>query len=418
MSGPRRLLFVVHRSWPCLGGAERHIWEWAARSAAAGFDVTLATTDARDIEYFHDPTKRRLSTSDERRQGVGIRRFPIYHPPPWLRSRLLHAGRSLPGKYYRLAFGYPEVFLPRYLAWTRLSRERFDLVHAGVLPHLFLMAPAVAFARRTGAKVVATPLTHIGEPHRQDGGDPHFVSENILGLLRGCDAVTANTAFEAAALARMGVPAARLRVLGPGVTPAEVAGGCGERFRQRYGIRGPIVLSISTQTHEKGSHHVVEAMKLLWARGSDATLVLLGQVLPDFDTYFLAQEPRVFERTVVLDRADDQTKRDALDACDLFVMPSRADSFGIVYLEAWLYGKPVVGCFAGGVPDVVTDGEDGLLLPFGDIHMLAETVLELLRTPALRTALGERGRRKVHARHTWDQSAEALLSWYGELLAP
>lgn len=418
MRGAKRLLFVAHRSWPCLGGAERHIWEWATRAAAAGYDVTVATTDARDIEYFHDPSKRRLPEPSERREGVEIRRFPIHHPPPWLFRRILHAGRSLPGRYYRLAFGYPEVLVPRYLAWTRFSRERFDLVHAGVLPHLFLMAPAVAFARRTGAKVVATPLTHFGEPHRGDGGDPHFVSENVLGLLRGCDAVTANTPFEAGALSRLGVPREKLRAIGPGVTPEEVLGGVGERFRQRFGLRGPLVLMLATQTHDKGSHHVVEAMKLLWDRGVDATLLLMGQVLPDFDGYFFAQEPRVFERTVVLHRADEQTKRDALAACDLFVMPSRADSFGIVYLEAWLYGKPVVGCFAGGVPDVIADGEDGLLVPFGDVHMLSETLLELLRTPPLRDALGARGQRKVYAHHTWQQSSDALLAWYREILGP
>ena len=61
-----------------------------------------------------------------------------------------------------------------------------------------------------------------------------------------------------------------------------------------------------------------------------------------------------------------QLKQDMLAATDLFVLPSRVDSFGIVYLEAWAYGLPVIGCRAGGVPDVIDDGQDGLLVNYGD----------------------------------------------------
>ena len=79
-------------------------------------------------------------------------------------------------------------------------------------------------------------------------------------------------------------------------------------------------------------------------------------------------------------------------------MPSRTDSFGIVYLEAWLNGVPVIGARAGGVPEVITDGVDGYLVDFGDVAALANRIELLLRRPEAARAMGEAGRRKVLGR--------------------
>ncbi|MFN8515884.1 MAG: glycosyltransferase [Chloroflexia bacterium] len=56
-----------------------------------------------------------------------------------------------------------------------------------------------------------------------------------------------------------------------------------------------------------------------------------------------------------------------LAAASIFALPSRTDSFGITFLEAWCNGVPVIGARAGSIPDVIDDGEDELLVPFGDV---------------------------------------------------
>ena len=91
----------------------------------------------------------------------------------------------------------------------------------------------------------------------------------------------------------------------------------------------------------------------------------------------------------------EEEKRDAFDACDLFVMPSRYDSFGIVYLEAWRCGKPVIGARVGAIPEVIEEGKDGLLVEFGDVDQLASAMLHLLNHPDLCREMGEAGRKKV-----------------------
>jgi glycosyltransferase involved in cell wall biosynthesis len=411
----KKILYVVHRSWPYLGGAERLFWEWAKSSRDAGYEVTLFTTDVLDIEYFHDRSKRRIEVTEEVVDGIKIKRFRISFLPKAMQAGLLRGLSAIPVPFFGYVFGYPYILLPGYLCKMLLTRERFDLVNAGVFPHLFLAYPALRYAGKNGIPSVCTPLVHLGEPHCLDESS-HFLSSKHIDLLKNCQKVIVMTHIEKEVLLGKGIREECIHVISAGVDPEEVKGGNGTRFREKYGIRGKMILQISTQTHDKGSPHLIEAMKRLWSEGKDVTLVLIGQVMSDFDAYFFRQTPQVYEKTLVLDFIDEETKKDALDACDIFVMPSRADSFGIVYLEAWLYKKPVIGVYAGGVPEVVQDGKDGFLVPFADVHMLSEYIRLLLMHPTLADAMGHNGQLKVIRQYTWRNSCDKLLSMYGELL--
>jgi glycogen synthase len=109
-------------------------------------------------------------------------------------------------------------------------------------------------------------------------------------------------------------------------------------------------------------------------------------------------------------------KLDAYAAADVFAMPSRTDSFGIVYLEAWCYGVPVVGARAGGVPDVIDEGKDGLLVRFGDVEELAGAVGRLLGDRKEARRLGANGRARVVRELTWDHKYAQVRAVYAELL--
>jgi glycosyltransferase involved in cell wall biosynthesis len=412
--GKKKILYVVHRSWPYLGGAERLFWEWAKSSRDAGYDVTLFTTDVWDIEYFHDRSKRRIEISEEEVDGIKIKRFRVVSFPSRIHWGVLRAISNIPLRFCSHAFGYPHIFLPGYLWKMIFMREKFDLVNAGVFPHLFLTYPALQYARRMKIPSVCTPLVHLGEPH-DSNGTSHFLATRHVELLKHFDKIATMTHIEKEAMIGKGIDEKKIHIIGAGVTPDEVRGGKGARFRGKYGIRGKIVLQISTQTHEKGSPHLIEAMKRIWSEGKDVTLVLIGQVMNDFDAHFLRQSPWVYEKVIVLDYVDEETKKDALDACNVFVMPSKAESFGIVYLEAWLYRKPVIGAYAGALPEIIQDGKDGFLVPFADIHMLSEYISLLLNYPALADAMGHNGYQKVLRHYTWDRSCGKIQTLYEEL---
>ena len=95
---------------------------------------------------------------------------------------------------------------------------------------------------------------------------------------------------------------------------------------------------------------------------------------------------------------EDERLTELYQTADIFVMPTRAECFGIVYTEAMGCASPVVASPVGGVPEVVQDGETGLMVKPGDVQSLGQALTTLIRDPGLRRRLGERGREVAEER--------------------
>jgi glycogen synthase len=414
------ILHVVQLYYPVASGAARYFAEIGERLAHEGHRVTVLATDAYDLEHFWAPGRRRVERSDEVHNGVRILRLPVRRLPgpallyPLIRRLMVEISR-LPGTaplLRRLALITPR--LPAMPAYLRAA-ERFDLIHTTNITLDFAILPALDFARRQATPFICTPFVHLGEP----GSNAilrYYTMRHQIELLRRSDRVITMTGLESDALLARGVPAARLRRVGVGVDPAEVAGGSGARFRMEQQIAGPLVLYVGAMAHDKGAVHTIEAMQRLWSQGSDATLALIGAPLEHFTRFYEGLPADAKAHIRLLPYALDAVKRDALAAADIFAMPSRTDSFGIVYLEAWCYGLPVVGARAGGVPDVIDDGQDGLLLPFGDVPALADAIGGLLRDREHARRLGASGHAKVLRELTWDQVYTRVRAVYDEVV--
>jgi glycosyltransferase involved in cell wall biosynthesis len=106
-----------------------------------------------------------------------------------------------------------------------------------------------------------------------------------------------------------------------------------------------------------------------------------------------------------------------LKRAEVLVVPSRAEPFGIVVLEGMVTGKPVVASAVGGIPEMVEDGRNGLLVPPDDPAALAQAIHRVLTDSALATALGEAGQATVRGRFTRDRMGAEYASLFAELLA-
>jgi glycosyltransferase involved in cell wall biosynthesis len=105
-----------------------------------------------------------------------------------------------------------------------------------------------------------------------------------------------------------------------------------------------------------------------------------------------------------------------LAASDLLVLPSRAEGLPVVLLEAMALARPVIAARVGGVPEVIRDGENGLLVAPGAPNELADRVLGLLADPAAAERLGNAGRRQVVQRYSPDMAARRLAAVYRAVL--
>jgi glycosyltransferase involved in cell wall biosynthesis len=112
-------------------------------------------------------------------------------------------------------------------------------------------------------------------------------------------------------------------------------------------------------------------------------------------------------------------RADFFAAIDIFSKPSRTDTVGIVILDAGANALPVVAAAAGGVAEVVTHDQNGLLVPFGDLDQLSNAIQNLLNDPSLAHRLGDAGQRLVNGHgYTWDDRFAALRDRIDPLIRP
>ncbi|MBN1483487.1 MAG: glycosyltransferase family 4 protein [Chloroflexia bacterium] len=417
-----RALHVVQGYLPWIGGSQRFFQELSERLVAAGHQVTVATSDAGELEHFWCGGRKTVGPPREIINGVEVLRFPVHRwlGRPLLFSlyrRLLAELSGLPldteGLLRRLARLTPR--LPAFERYLEQSAPHFDLVHGANITLDFMLAPALEFARRRGIPFVLTPMVHLGVPG-QRRVQRYYTMRHQRALMQEATALITQTSLESDLLVSFGISPEAILCTGSGVNPDQVTGGNGQRFRERYGLQGPIVFYLGTQTFDKGTVQLVEALRLLWSEGRAVELVLAGQAMSPIRAYLqrLLQEDLPLHW---LGAISEEEKRDLLAAGEVFCMTSCTDSFGIVYLEAWANGVPVIGARAGGVPAVIEEGRDGLLVEFADERGLARAISRLLDDPALRQAMGRRGREKVQQRMTWARVYERIETLYQRLLA-
>ena len=401
-----RILHVINRYWPAPGGAERHLQEYAERQAADGHDVTVLTTNALDLAYFWDARKKSISRTSDRHNGVRIERFPIIHLSP--NGLGFRVARRLLGELDRLnapisilrRLSRYAPFVPGLSGGLEESAGRWDAVHGMNIAIESILWPALVHARVARVPFLLTPLLHLGESSKS-AVRRYYTMRHQTDLARRADIVLTQTPTEARFYASQGVQSDQMVQAGAGINPDEAIGGDPERFRRTHGIDGPIVFSLGAMAYDKGTYHLVQAMERLWHNGVRATLILAGPQMDEFTAFMTTQSAFVRARTRVLGYIDDRTKRDLLAAGDVFVLASRTDSFGIVFLEAWLNGCPVIAADAGGVPDIVQHDVGGLIVPFADPPALARAIDLLLHDRPLAARLAQNGAMRTKQRYTW-----------------
>lgn len=408
-----KILYVIHRYYPGCGGAEEVMAGLAERFSRDGDSVTVVTTDAFDFDYCWDKSLRRVPRAREIYKGVNIERYRIRHLP--MQRKITSLLGKLPFFWSKVAFDRPSIFAPGMMSllWRR---QAFDIVQAGVSPYNFPMYVAMRYARRYRLPLIIYACVHIGEYHKKDRLGDFYTRDYQCRILNSANKVIVHSRAEGDYLVEKGIGREKIFLWPPGIEPGELEGGDGERFRKKYNLNGPIVFQISVQAHDKGSPYLVEAMKLLWKKGLEANLVFAGTINEDFRRYLKTWTEEVKKRCLVLGVISQEEKKDLLAAGDIMVMASRTDSFGIVYLESWFYGKPVIGARAGGVPEVIRDGLDGYLVPFGDTKQLSECIFRLIKNEDFRRQLGERGKAKVLKDYTWEKVYQEMRRLYQELV--
>lgn len=401
-----RLLHVTHQYRPAIGGAETYITSLSEALVSRGHDVDVYTS--RSVEY---RTWRNTLPRFETLAGVNVRRFDSLRRTDFiwrvLRFGFKHYWRTERWWYEPFIYlGNGPVCLGMFLALLR-NGSAYDLVHISNIhySHAFLAYLAVRFHH---IPYVVTPHIHAEQKETHDVG-------YMRAVLRGSDAILAVSRAE------------KIYLLEKGWNHDVVVGGNGLRLEDFSPIRqfearahfelpksGFVMLFLGRKASYKGLDMCLEAFLMLRQRRKDVYFLAIGPET-EFSEDLWTRYSKI-EGLIVRGRVSDKERLMALAACDVLVLPSVGEAFGIVYLEAWAYGKPVVGANIPSVASVVEDGSDGFLVRANESGDLVERLERLIADPVMSQTMGSRGRAKLGRRYTVERIADIVEGTYARVL--
>jgi glycosyltransferase involved in cell wall biosynthesis len=212
----------------------------------------------------------------------------------------------------------------------------------------------------------------------------------------------------------LGIDPGRIRVVPHGMRPADPP--VGDRDAKTIVFLGRL-------ERRKGSIDLMRAAAMVIEEHPDARFVFIGadrSHCPGERTHaqYLTDEftPEVRAQIQLLGRLPDAEVQRWLHRATLFVAPSLYESFGLVFLEAMRCGTPVIGTCVGGIPEVVEHGKSGVLVAPESPHALARAIIDLLRNPARRAELGERGRERFQTLFSASRMGTEMVAIYLEAI--
>jgi len=387
------------------GGTETVVLETSKRLLSMGHRTEIICPEAMS------------GCPSEFASGVRVRRFPYFYPYFGLsdinRQQLdKKAGNLFSFGVMRALHAYPNL----------------DLIHLHTAKRLGGIGRHVARQRR-----IPYVITLHGGMHDVPCEEMHSWTEptegafewgKLLGLWVGSRRVLDDAAaiicvgrseFEQT---RTRYPEKNVIHLPNGVETSRFAAGNGNRFRQRYKLSpSPMVLMVGRIDRQKNQQLLVRTLPKLRERVPGTQLVLIGPVTSDKYRRTLTEEIKkqaVAEHVTIIEGLDpgDPALVDAYHAADVFALASTHEPFGIVILEAWAAGLPVISSHVGGPKSLIMNGKNGLLFAPGNDGEFLTAAHTVLRDRALAQRLAACGRMKVDAFYTWDRITAALVTIY------
>jgi N-acetyl-alpha-D-glucosaminyl L-malate synthase BshA len=187
-------------------------------------------------------------------------------------------------------------------------------------------------------------------------------------------------------------------------------------FCNVFGARGEkLVAHVSNFRPVKRVMDVVETFEKIIAAKVNARLIMIGDGPERSRTEAYARQHHLRDRVTFLGNLPNL--EEVLGGCDLFLLPSETESFGMAALEAMTSEVPVIATNAGGLPEVVVEGETGYLLPVGDTDAMSARAIEILSDDGLRTRMGKRARQVAVERFDEQKIIPVYREMYERVIA-
>ncbi|MDH7513941.1 MAG: glycosyltransferase family 4 protein [Clostridiales bacterium] len=395
----KSVLFITHLYYPSLGGAERVFQKIAEGLARRGFRVTVLTSDALSTEQYFTLAVNNLPAC-EVLNGVRVIREPlrakIYRYLRFIDRPLRKAGRL--GVFLR-----PLFFGPHFgRGFREVLKEKAEVVVAGPTPTSAVFYGLYYKMKNPQSEFVVFPHMHIEDRL-------HTAPINLWAIKRA-DAVPALTDAEKKYLRARGVKEGKIKRVVNGVDEVLLRAPRAEAT----GLKD-YVLYLGQEGEHKRIPLLIEAMRNLWEKGSEAPLVIAGartNFSYEIDRIIRNLPPGARSKIFRFNNFSEEQKTALLDNCLMMVNPSAYEAFGIVFLEAWARGKPVIGADIRALREIIRDGQNGLLFDALENGDLERKILKILENSELGLKMGQAGHRDISEKYTWDRIVDKIVGTF------
>jgi glycosyltransferase involved in cell wall biosynthesis len=387
------ILQLCIRFPPAPGGAENHVYHISRELRDRGHKITVFTSDL----YTEVPFKRMRDSSSEY-QGLPVRRFRAY---------------SLKGEMHY-------VFIPKMA--KAVIGEQTDVIHTHSYGYYQSTIGALTKNIRNRPMII-TP--HFHPQWSMWGGARRKRLRKVYdrtlarSTMDAFDYVICHTRKEKDLLSQYSIPEDRIRIIPAGVDFSRFENlPSPDIFRNKYDISGEFVFYAGRLASNKGLLNLMEGAPKVLSQYPETTFVLVGEDEGLKETLVKrAAELGISDSVIFTGHiTDNDLFMSAFTACDVFVLPSEYEAFGLVLLEAGACEKPCVATKVGGVPEVIEDGRTGLLVDYGDVDSLANSISSLLGDEAKRKQMGKAARERVKKNFTWTKVVDQLEKVYSDAL--
>ena len=427
-----RITYILPVYWPAIGGCELHTHELVKRLSEKHEINVVTLINNQEDKLSHElwmacilkapgkPVEYQDNRAKVTRLALSTLEKFMNYPLARVQSP------KLPVFAVRLAMERLSNFYKQKLINLVKGADILHCIHGGIS---YLGYAALKAARDLDIPFIYTPVLHLyhkdwlNEMKKCKAENKPFVYAPQLHIISRswtdpfwyklcceADRVVTMTDFEKDFFIREGIAAEHLHRIGVGPLLSDYAAG---DTRQKYGVADKkIVLFLGRNVAYKGIEELLLAAQIVWKTFPETYFFFAGPKEANSETIFkIYDDPRV----KVLGFVSDNEKTSLLRDCDIFCMPSLEESLGGSFLEAWAFGKPVIGARIPPLVEITNNGEGGFLVD-PDPADIAEKIMILLKDPGLGKSMGLWGKRRVSEQYSWEIITEKMERLYSNVI--
>lgn len=421
------IVHIVPRYLPAVSGEAVALHSIAKRLAQKGHKVKVYTTNAIDATAMYSSQGRVVDRNFEVIDGVEVHRFPvnykflakfkgvvnknrflystdeIYEYIDQIKEKIMSESglNNLITKIF-LSPLIARLFVPRAPISNKLLknilRENPDLYHVHGIPTSSPIYGYIA-AKKTKKPLIIKLAFHPS--------DKLYYSPLTFKILNEADAIIGNTTADIDILSKFGISKEKITITGDGIDLSNYLKPKSSdlnAFREKYKLHEyeGVVFFLGRLQREKGVFNVIDAVIQINKENRGNIKLLIAGPKYENSSSIIKEYERKYEFITYLGTISEKEKIIALHSSDILAVPSIVESFGIIYIEAWACKKPVIGADIPSTRALISYGEDGFYVKFGDIKSLAEKIEYLIENEKEKKEMGKTGFNKVKANYTED----------------